>query len=111
MEYIGDSERPAPLMKDVKLKDPKKIFEILIEFISKMYKKAELVHGDISAFNVLIYKNRPYLIDLGQGVLTEHPNAHDLLKRDIHNVVNYFKRFGIQADENKIYEDVTKKKS
>ena len=66
MEYLGNRKTPAPLMKDVKLKNPKKIFEILIDSISKMYKKAELVHGDISAYNVLIHKNQPYLIDLGK---------------------------------------------
>ena len=111
MEYLGDIKTPAPLMKDIKLKNPKKIFEILIDSISKMYKKAELVHGDISAYNVLIHKNQPYLIDLGQGVLLEHPNALEFLKRDIHNIVSYFKKFNIQADEDKIYMKITKKKS
>jgi RIO kinase 1 len=109
MEYIGDFERSAPLMKDVKLENPEEIFEVLINSISDMYKKAELVHGDISAYNVLIYKKLPYLIDLGQGVLIEHPNALEFLKRDIQNVVNYFKKFGIRADKNKIFEKIVKK--
>jgi RIO kinase 1 len=109
MEYIGDFERSAPLMKDVKLENPEEVYEILIDSISNMYKKAELVHGDISAYNVLIYENQPYIIDLGQGVLIEHPNALEFLKRDIHNVVNYFKKFGIRADEDKIFKNITKK--
>ena len=109
MEYIGFSDIPAPLMKDVKLNNPKKIFDILIDFILKMYQKAEIVHGDISAFNVLIFKNKPYLIDFGQGVLIEHPNALEFLKRDIHNMVSYFKKFNILADENEIFENITKK--
>jgi RIO kinase 1 len=71
-----------------------------------MYKKAELVHGDISAFNVLIHKNKPYIIDLGQGILTEHPNALEYLKRDIKNIVRYFKKYNIRADENKIYKKI-----
>jgi RIO kinase 1 len=109
MEYIGDSERPAPLMKNVKLENPEEVFKILIYSISEMYKKAELVHGDISAYNILIHKNKPYIIDLGQGVLIEHPNALDFLKRDIHNIVSYFKKLGIRADENKIFEKIIKK--
>ncbi len=109
MEYIGDSKRAAPLMKDVKLKNPEEVFKILIDSISKMYKKAKLVHGDISAFNILMHDNKPYIIDLGQGVLTEHPNSQDFLKRDIHNIVSYFKKFGIRADENKIFEKIVKK--
>ncbi len=111
MEYIGNKNRPAPLLRDIGLKNPKEIFNILIDFISKMYKKAELVHGDFSAFNVLMHKNKPYIIDLGQGVLIEHPNALEFLKRDIHNLVNYFKKFNIQADENKIYNTIIEKKS
>jgi RIO kinase 1 len=111
MEYIGSSNAPAPLLRDVTLKNPKEIFDILIDFISKMYNKAKLVHGDFSAFNVLMHRNKPYIIDLGQGVLIEHPNALEYLKRDIHNLVNYFKKFNIQADENKIYNTITKKKS
>ncbi len=111
MEYIGDAERAAPLLKDVTMKNPKEIFDTLIDFMSKMYKKAELVHGDISAYNVLMYENQPYLIDLGQGVLVEHPNALEFLKRDINNLVSYFKKFNITADENEIFRNIIKKKS
>jgi RIO kinase 1 len=111
MEYIGNESKAAPQLNTIKLENPKEIFEILIEYITKMYKKANLVHGDVSAFNVLIHKTKPYLIDLGQGVLIEHPNAHEFLKRDIHNIVNYFKKFNIRADENKIYNKIITKKS
>jgi RIO kinase 1 len=109
MEYIGDEEQPAPLLKDVKLDDPELIFNKLIDFISIMYKKAELVHSDMSAFNVLMHDSKPYLIDLGQGVLLEHPQAYEFLKRDIYNIVSYFKKFNIKADEKQIYMDITKK--
>jgi len=109
MEYIGNSDKPAPMLRDVKLKEPEQIFQTLIGFVSKMYKKAEMIHGDLSAFNVLIHKNKPYLIDLGQGVLLEHPNSAEFLKRDIHNIVSYFKKYNIQADEKKIYENIIKK--
>jgi RIO kinase 1 len=110
MQYLGTARKPAPLMKDVTLDNPKKVFDELIDFIGKMYNKAELVHGDISAYNVLIHKNKPYLIDLGQGVLTEHPNALNLLKRDIKNIVRYFKKYNIRADENKIYKKIVNNK-
>lgn len=109
MEYLGDPERPAPMLKDVPLENPEEIFDTLIGFISKMYKKAELVHSDMSAFNVLIHKDQPYLIDLGQGVLLEHPHAHEFLKRDIHNIVHFFKKYDIKADEEEIYRNITEK--
>lgn len=109
MEYIGDSEKPAPLLKDVELKDPEKIFDELLTFISRMYRRAELVHADLSAYNVLMYKDKPYVIDVGQGVLLEHPSSLEFLKRDIHNTVRYFSKFGIKKDEEEIFERVIKK--
>jgi RIO kinase 1 len=109
MQYIGNKNKPAPQLKDVEIKDPKYIFDTLIDFIFKMYNDASIVHGDVSAFNVLMYRKRPYLIDLGQGVLIDHPKSHDFLKRDIYNVISYFNKFGIMADEKKIYKKITKK--
>jgi RIO kinase 1 len=110
MSYIGDSTKPAPMLKDVKLKNPEEIFDTIIDFISKMYKKAKLVHGDVSAFNILMFRNKPYLIDVGQGVLLDHPNSYEFLKRDITNIVSYFRKYGIKADAEKIYNNIIKKK-
>ena len=109
MSYIGSKKEAAPLMKDVLLTNPKEVFNKLIKFISKMYKDAELVHGDFSAFNILIHRKRPYLIDLGQGVLIEHHNALEYLKRDIHNIVNFFNKYKIKADEETIFLDIVNK--
>jgi len=110
MEYIGDEIQPAPLLKDVEIKNPEKTFKTLISYISKMYTKANLVHGDISAFNILYFKNECYIIDLGQGVLSEHPNSLEFLKRDIKNVVSYFNKYNIRADAEDIYKKILDKK-
>jgi len=111
MEYIGDEQSPAPLLKDVVLKNPKKVFDKIISSISKMYKKANLVHADISAYNILMHNDKPYIIDLGQGVLIEHPNSLVFLKRDIKNIVSYFKKYNIHADIEKIYQNIVNKKT
>ncbi len=107
MEYIGNKERPAPLLKDIKLKEPEKIFDKIIKYLSDMYKKANLVHGDLSAYNILFYDNEPYLIDLGQSVLLEHPNSDELLRRDINNIASYFKTYKIDIDKEEIYNRIT----
>jgi RIO kinase 1 len=106
MEYLGKQEHPAPLLKDVALTNPKKTFRKIVSFITQMYTKADMVHADLSAYNILFYQKKPYLIDLGQGVLLEHPQAREFLKRDIHNIVTYFKKFNIHSDENKIFEQI-----
>jgi len=108
MEYIGYKNKPAPLLKDIKIKNPEKIFEKIIEYIKNMYKEAKLVHGDLSAFNIIMFKDKPYLIDLGQAVLKEHPNSNDFLRRDIRNMVSFFNKYNIKADEMKIYNEIIK---
>jgi RIO kinase 1 len=108
MQYIGSKNHPAPLLKDVVLSNPKEVFDTIIKFIFKMYKEADLVHADLSSYNILMYKSKPYIIDIGQGVLLEHPNSLEFLKRDIHNIVNYFKKLDIRADEQKIFNTIIK---
>ena len=97
MEYIGDENSPSPLMKDVRLDDPEKTYMILVDYVRIAYQKAELIHGDLSEYNVLIYKGDPVLIDCGQAILTEHPNAMDYLKRDIGNLNRYFANIGVEV--------------
>jgi len=109
MQYIGDSNKPAPLLKDSQPANPKKTYNTIIRFISLMYNKAGIVHADLSAYNILMYQENPYIIDVGQGVLLEHPQSIEFLKRDIHNIVHYFSRFDIKDDEIKIFNKITKK--
>jgi len=110
MDFVGQNRQPAPLIKDIKLSKPEKIFKTIIDAISKMYLKAGLVHSDLSPFNILYYKNEPCIIDLGQGVLRDHPLSYDFLKRDIENIVSYFKKYQINEDSHKIYQEITGKK-
>jgi len=75
-----------------------------------MYLKAGLVHCDLSPFNILYdNNNEPCIIDLGQGVLRDHPRSYDFLKRDIQNIVSYFKKYQIHDDPHKIYKEITGK--
>ncbi len=97
MEYIGDEIRPAPLMKDV-IENLKKDF--VFEIIEEMKKiiKAGLIHGDISEYNVLVWNNAPYIIDVGQAVPRNHPLASMLLSRDLKNIIRIGKKFGVNFD-------------
>ncbi|MEM2943542.1 MAG: serine protein kinase RIO [Methanomassiliicoccales archaeon] len=107
MEYIGTEEAPAPLMKDVTLDDPQEIYETLVKYMRLSFQKAELVHGDLSEYNVLIHDNSPVIIDCGQAVLIDHPNAREYLKRDITNINEYFKSKKVKTlDSDEIFKVV-----
>jgi len=109
LEYIGDATKQAPMLKDVLLRNPQKIYDEIMTFITRMYKE-QVVHADLSAFNILMFHQKPYVIDVGQAVLLDHPCSLEFLKRDIHNITHYFKKYDIESNEREIFEKLTKKK-
>jgi len=95
MEYIGFESIPAPILKDIKT--PKNIFNLMNEvltFIKELYQKANLVHGDLSEFNILYHNQKPVVIDMSQAVSIYHPKAEVYLARDIKNIFKYFEKLG-----------------
>jgi RIO kinase 1 len=104
-EMIGEEE-PAPALKDALPENPAQFLEQIIEQIKKLY-QVGLIHGDLSAFNILNYDEKPYLIDFSQGTLTKTPNSLELLERDIKNILAFFARLNVKADSVKILEKVT----
>jgi len=96
MEFIGENGVSAPLLKEIELDNPEKIYRQLLLYIKRLYVKAKLVHGDLSEYNVMIWNNKPVIFDVSQAVSIEHPNATQFLKRDIENINRYFKRVGVE---------------
>lgn len=75
------------------LSRPEKILKEILRNTRKAYVKAGIIHADLSEYNVILKPNRHILIiDWPQYVTKEHPNAEELLKRDVHNILQYFKR-------------------
>lgn len=92
MEFIGREEIAAPVLKDAAIEEPEETFSKILENCRRLYCRAELVHADLSEYNILIKNGEPYLIDLSQAVLTKHPHARDYLGRDMHNLASFFKK-------------------
>ena len=107
MQFIGEDGVPYPLLKDVRLDNEQahRIFEILKEYMHKLFKDAKLIHGDLSEYNIMIDPNdmTPIIIDMGQAVTLEHPRADTFLRRDIKNVLRFFKRFKITTSPEEMY--------
>jgi len=99
MEFIGTSDGvPALPAKYSKPNDPERWYKEIISSIKKLY-KVRFVHGDISEYNVLNLNEEPVIIDISQGVLLDHPMAEEMLKRDIRNVLRWFKSLGLQTED------------
>ena len=59
----------------------------------KAYKLEEISHGDLSEYNILNVREKPYIIDVGQAVPKSHPLHHELHKRDMSNTFRFWKKY------------------
>jgi RIO kinase 1 len=100
MAFIGDGDRAAPRLSDVglDLATARRVWrEIQAEIRTIL--DAELVHGDLSAFNILWWRDRAVIIDFSQAVdAVVHPASRELLRRDVDRTADYFRRQGVRID-------------
>jgi RIO kinase 1 len=97
MEYIGDTQHPAPALNETTLdrKEAHRIFEILMAAIESMLSFA-CIHADLSAYNVLYWENRPVIIDFPQAIdPRQNPDAWPIFARDVERICQHFRRYGI----------------
>ena len=105
MEYIGVPPEHAPTFaeSDVDEQD----YDWTFETIARLYQKANLVHADLSEYNIFKSGSERVLFDMGSAVILSHPQADDFLKRDISNMVRFFRKRGIfKKDANTWLEDL-----
>ncbi|MHA1916951.1 MAG: serine protein kinase RIO [Candidatus Ranarchaeia archaeon] len=96
MSFIGEDKKAAPLLKNSIVEDPKKLFKTLLSTIKLLYQKAKLVHADFSEYNILWWE-KPYIIDVSQSVLINHPMAMEFLERDVNNLKRFFKKLRVET--------------
>jgi len=90
---------------------PEKVLLEILRNIRKAYLKAGVIHADLSEYNIILKPDMHILIiDWPQYVTREHPNAQQLLKRDVENVLRFFKRKRLlEANANEVLAYVTGK--
>lgn len=100
MQYLGDWDSPAPRLRDVRL--PEEVLPSVFDQIMRnvqLFVRLGFVHADLSAYNVLWWEEKPWIIDFPQAVETRHNNnAVDLLYRDLENLCSYFARRGVERE-------------
>jgi RIO kinase 1 len=107
MSFIGEDFSPYPKLKDVGIENPEAGFQRVLDDLKRLWKDEKLVHGDLSEYNILLdSEGELYFIDFSQGVHKTHPEAEELLKRDVKNVANFFSKQGAEIDVEKAVEQV-----
>ena len=83
----------AELAQCREIPNPRKVLLEILSNVRKAYLKAGVIHADLSEYNIILKPDTHILIiDWPQYVTKEHPNAQQLLRRDVENITSFFKR-------------------
>src|SRR5437016_9925879 len=106
MRYLGTDEGPAPRLKDVVLEDPKGFLDRVLDVIRRLI-GAGVVHGDLSAFNVLVHEGEPWVIDFSEAIRVDRAGsspwvhlteARAALESGLAALQVYFRRYDLRID-------------
>jgi RIO kinase 1 len=97
MEYIGNPPEPAPTFAETEVDESD--YDWTFETLGRLWEKAKLVHADFSEFNVFKTDRERVLFDMGSAVLSSHPQSEEFLKRDVSNMVRFFRKRGIAKED------------
>ncbi len=106
MRYLGGEDGPAPRLVDLVPADSVGFLAELLAAIESLVMSG-VVHGDLSAYNVLIHEDRPFFIDFSDSVRVDRLGsspwqrlelAREALVRDLTGVESYFERLHVAVD-------------
>ncbi|MEM0230758.1 MAG: serine protein kinase RIO [Candidatus Woesearchaeota archaeon] len=106
-EFIGDNDQPAPKLKDRIPENIQEFAEIVIEYMRKLY-SGGFVHTDLSEYNILNWNEKPVFIDFSQATTRENPNFQQYLERDINNITRFFRKHGLNLENQKVLKEISK---
>jgi RIO kinase 1 len=99
MTYVGDQLVAAPTLNTVALERDvaETLFQVVLHNVDLMLQH-NLIHGDLSAYNILYWQGQITLIDFPQ-VVNLHANrkARFILQRDIQRTCDYFAQQGVRC--------------
>lgn len=111
MSFIGTDNTAAPKLKDVRMatKQYRQAYEDIIESMRQMYQDCNLIHADMSEYNILWHDDHAWIIDVSQSIEPTHEHAYNFLARDIQNVCDYFSSVGLVdiMTERELFQHIT----
>lgn len=108
MSYHGDEHMAAPTLNAIglELDEADSLFREVLRNVDLMLQHG-LIHGDLSAYNVLYWAGEITIIDFPQVVdLHTNDKAHFILQRDIQRTCEYFALQGLPCDAAAITNDL-----
>ncbi|MGZ4153577.1 MAG: RIO1 family regulatory kinase/ATPase domain-containing protein [Actinomycetota bacterium] len=108
MSYVGDVDQAAPQLHRYRpdRDEAQELFDGLMKNVERML-YVNVIHGDLSAFNVLVWEGRATVIDLPQAIdPRKNRHARRLLERDVERICDHFARFGVRTNPQGIAHDL-----
>ena len=108
MEYLGDARRAAPTLNEVSLgpAEARRLFDVTMHTVHLMLQRG-VVHGDLSAYNILYWEGAIAVIDFPQITALEgNRSARRILERDVTRTCDYFAAQGVDCDPDALAEDL-----
>jgi len=100
MEFVGDRRSAAPRLVQAGLSrdEARDAADQLIASLHAL-SSTNIVHADLSAYNILWWRGRLVIIDFPQAVeALSNPHSADLLYRDLQNIGGWFARQRVDID-------------
>lgn len=97
MSFVGMDGVPAPQLREAGLDGEQlaSAYAQTVQLARDLYGRCQLVHADLSEYNLLWHQGRVVLIDVSQAVDRLHPHALEFLLRDCTNVSRFFEKRGL----------------
>jgi RIO kinase 1 len=108
MTYIGDENMAAPTLNAVRLEQDEAefLFKEVLRNIELMLSQ-HIVHGDLSAYNILYWEGQITLIDFPQVIdVRTNDNGYMILHRDVTRICEYFAKQGVDCDAQALTDDL-----
>ncbi len=99
MTLVGANRVVAPQLNESESGDYAALSRMVLSTLERLVSRAHLVHGDLSPYNIVVWDDKPYVIDVSQGVLVSHPDAARLLEADIRNVAEFFRLKDVDVED------------
>jgi RIO kinase 1 len=109
MSYVGDDADAAAQLQRYRIADaaePEDLLDRCLRAVELMLFH-DVIHGDLSPFNLLVWAGRVHVIDLAQAVdPKKNRHAESLLRRDVARTCEFFERRGVVRDATGIADDL-----
>ncbi len=112
MEYIGNETLPAPTLnsEDLEPDEAVTLFQQAIKNVDLML-ACDRIHADFSAYNILYWERKLWVIDFPQAVdPEENRNAYFLFERDVKRICEYFSVQGVKSDPPRLAAKIWEKR-